>query len=93
MVVDQLNSGYFSLRSVLPVQIPEESLNFDDFMVLHDIKSEKGYLRSMAEYLIFIAQQVVDELHTESKKKESICYVAICKRLVSARVNSIYLAQ
>ena len=63
IVVDKLHARYNKPHRKLSLQSEVDSLNFDEFMVRHQIQDEKECLRCMIEYLNNILPELVDGSH------------------------------
>ena len=70
MAVDKLRARYNPPHVKLSFQSEVQSLNFDDFIVRHQIQHEKECLRRIVEYLNNITPKLVDGFHSESNKKD-----------------------
>ena len=93
MVVDKLRARYNTIDRSSCFQSEADSLNFDEFMVHHQIQDEKRYLRRMVEYLNNITPQLVDGFHTESNNVRYLRDALLGKKWETTSLKNITTAQ
>ena len=66
MFVDKIRERYNTQNRNLSLKLEIDSINFDYFMVLHQLQDEKEYLHCMVELLNNIIPLIFDCFRTES---------------------------